>query len=68
MADFFKARVGSQIVDVVTAVGKPAELAFDVAEVCVADDDAFEAAVDDGTGVGQGKNLRKLLGTSEFEP
>jgi len=53
--------------DVVAAVGKPAELAFDVAEVGVADDDAFEAAVDNGTCVRQGKNLRKLLGRCEFE-
>lgn len=43
--------------DVVTAIGEPADLAFNVAEQGVSDDDAFKAAIDDDSGGRQGRIL-----------
>jgi hypothetical protein len=48
--DLFEARVGCEIVDIVSAVGKTAFSALDVTEQGAADDDALKAAVDDDTG------------------
>lgn len=48
MRDFFKARIGREIVDVVSAIGETAEFTLYIAQVGVTDHDAFEARVDYG--------------------
>ncbi len=48
MRDFFETRIGSEIVNIVTAVGEASEFPFDVAEIGMSDYDAFKAGIDDG--------------------
>jgi len=66
MNDFFETRVWRKIVNVVTAIGKTAFFAFDVAQLRAIDDDAFEAAVDDDSGGRQGETSNTLSGSLAY--
>lgn len=58
MDDLFEGRIACKLVDVVAAIGKSADLAFDVTEQRFADDDTLEAPIDDDTGGRQRGFLR----------